>query len=154
MATRIKNNQPVQHWMPQWHSGGCFGLVGCCVFCGGSCFFKGKKTINLFGFGGLGGMEVVVVGGILVFLLRYCTFLLFYVLWHCTLCRSIALSAVALLCATVQFFVPQGCFCAAVSCFVPWQCDWCCGVVLCVMALHFVPQHCAVALCFMSWHFL
>jgi len=34
-----QNSQPVWHWLPRWHNGSYFGLVGCCVFCRGCCFF-------------------------------------------------------------------------------------------------------------------
>ena len=151
-----KNNQPVQRWPPQWRSGVRFGLVGCCVFCGGCCFvgFLREKTINLFGFGGLGGVVVMVFGGIFDFVV-FCSGIVhssaafcgvIFVPQHCFMCRGIALCAAA-------FFVPRGCFCAMVFCFVLRQCDWCLCIVLChgiaqcAMALLdvlvFVPWHCA-----------
>jgi len=79
-------------------------------FCGGCCFLG--RTINLsgFGFGGLGGVEVlgffVFFRGIALSSAAFCGAI--FVPQHCFMCNGIVL------CAVAQFFVPRGCFCAAV----------------------------------------
>jgi len=160
MAARIKNNQPVWCWPPWWCSGSCFGLVGCCVFCRGFCFFVFKGGINLFGFGGLGGMAVIVVGGILGF--AFFAVAICIPLWHSAelfLCHS------AVLCAAVLHFVLLHSILCHGAIFVPWHHALCHGSVIGATALCFVPwpstmgcgivpyvAFCAMAFCFMLWH--
>jgi len=138
------NNQPVQHWLPLWHSGSHFGLVGSCVFCRGCCFvvFKGGKNnqpvwwpwrslwlmacwVFTFFCSGLAHSSTVAFCGAF-------------------LCVS------AVLCAAALRFVPLCSLLYHRAVFVLWCCALCCSNVIdvlalcCAMALHNVPWHCSM----------
>ena len=89
-----------------------------------------EKTINLFGFGGLGGVVVVVFGGIFDFAF-FCSSIvhssaafcgIIFVPQHCFMCHGIALCAAAFF-VPWQFLCAAATYCAAAICFVLWQCD-------------------------------
>jgi len=138
------NNQPVQHWLPLWHSGSHFGLVGSCVFlqrlllC---CFLRVEKTINLFGslgshcgwwhFGFLHFFAIALHIPPQCFAVLFCAS-------ACFMCHGIALCAVGIaLCATAQSLL------MSCHCVVPWHCRMCHGIAqcagFCAMALCYVP---------------
>jgi len=161
-TARMGKNQPVWHWLPLWHCGSHFGLVGCSVFCRGCCFvvFLGQQLTCLALAASAAGpsLWLVVPWVFAVFchgiahssaafwsaiFVPQCCFMCHSTLCHCTDCF-----------AMVAVFVHSIVLCAMAMWLVLWHCALCHNLGQCAVALHHVLLFCALChfLCVMALH--